>query len=80
MVALRPARPVTANQVRTWRRSRMDQATGFPMTQVEAALYYGVSSRSWGRWENGAPVPGWVAQLVHDDAVPHGFRRRKEAR
>jgi DNA-binding transcriptional regulator YiaG len=80
LLAVRPARPVKGSQVRAWRLSRLDGATGLPMTQVEAATYYGVTDRSWSRWENGAPVPGWLAQVIHTDAVPPGYRRQKGVR
>jgi len=52
-------KPVTRTHLRRWR------TTFLRMTQEEAARAYGVSLRSWGRYEQGTtPVPRWLASQV----------------
>lgn len=76
LLAVRPPKSVTPTQLRRWRTTKVDVRTGVPLTQREAALYYGVSLRHWNRYETGAAdIPGLLARVVQADAVPNGFRR-----
>lgn len=76
LLAVRPPKHVTADEVRAWRLSRVDIRTGAPLTQRDAAIYYRISERQWRRYEAGeTDIPGWMALLVLDNQVPKGFRR-----
>ena len=72
---LQAAERMDASGLRDWRKSQMT-IFGEPWTQAFAARWYGVSERTWRRWERGElPVPQHVSERIWELTL---FARQRE--
>jgi len=74
-LAVKRPPPATPADLARWRRRHLNAETGQPMTTADAAAYFGVSQRSYQRYEVGR-VPGWLARYIRSAITPSGFHRK----
>lgn len=78
-MALTAPAPIPATVLIAWRKTRLNPLDHQPLTQTHAAIFFGVSLRTYQRYEaDGAP--GLIGQIVRADTVPPGYYRKRSAR